>query len=64
MGEAAKCICPMSDARECFRFRHELDLLEDLDDDVSERGNAECRCGCHADHAMELEDEDWGDGDG
>lgn len=40
------CCCPRLDARDCFRTRYELDIL-DPDERAERYDDEECCCSCH-----------------
>lgn len=47
--ERIKCACPRLDARDCYRWRHGIDLREMIDgtDPYHDDDDDVCQCGCH-----------------
>jgi hypothetical protein len=42
------CACPLTDASECYRHRHNIDLRELVDGiDLRSEDDDYCRCSCH-----------------
>lgn len=48
MSAPTTCACPQSNARDCYRFRHRIDLVEMIDH-CEVVDDDECVCVCHDD---------------
>lgn len=57
-----QCACPMQDGRECYRWRHKVDMREHLGEEVYLSDDDECCCRCHVEYELSLQDEEWADG--
>lgn len=55
MGE--RCACPLTDARECFRFRHGIGMRELFDQDLEDEVEP-CCCSCHVPEELDELDVD------